>query len=100
MSGYPWGLETKADVCVDADDVLDYVKSNKEWFLEKLGNYKSNETVKNEVKDLGEFVDSIIDKYNKVRIFRDASSNNTEEEKVKIYEDLIEIRESISKIAK
>ena len=33
---YPWPLSTRTDVEVDADDVLEYVESNREWFAEKL----------------------------------------------------------------
>lgn len=97
---YPWDLEVRTDVSIDADDVLDYVKANKQWFLEQLGDYKSDETMKNEIKDVGNYVDSIIDKYNAIRILRDMSTDNANDPRVKIYEDLIEIRESISKIAK
>ena len=97
---YPWDLEVRTDVSIDADDVLDYVKANKQWFLEQLGDYKSDETMKNEIKDVGNYVDSIIDKYNTIRILRDMSIDNANDPRVKIYEDLIEIRESISKIAK
>lgn len=100
MSNYPWDLETKVDVSIDADDVLDYVISNKQWFLDKLGDYKPNEEVKGEVKDLEKFVDSIIDKYDSIRIYRDASINNSEDERVKIYEDLIGIKQSITDILK
>ena len=97
---YPWDLEVRADVSVDADEVLEYVRSNKEWFLEQLGDYKSNETMKTEVKDLGNYVDSIIDKYNTVRILRDASIDNADDPRVKIYEDLVKIRKSIDGVLK
>lgn len=97
---YPWDLEARADVSIDADEVLEYVRSNKEWFLEQLSDYKSNETMKNDVKDLGNYVDSIIDKYNKVRILRDTSINNADDPRVKIYEDLVRIRRSIDDVLK
>lgn len=97
---YPWDLEVRTDVSIDADDVLEYVKSNKEWFLEQLSDYKSNETMKNDVKDLGVFVDSIIDKYNTIRILRDTSVDNADDPRVKIYEDLVGIRKSIDDMLK
>lgn len=97
-ASYPWDFETNANVSIDAEDILDYVKSNQEWFLEHLSNYKSNSTVKDEVKDLSVFVDSIIDKYNKVRILRDSSNNSSEDICVKIYNDLIAIKNSIDGI--
>lgn len=95
---HPWDFETKADVTVDADDILDYVRENKEWFLEQLEVQKSSSTIKEEVKDLSGYVDSIIDKYNKVRIVRDSSIHNQDELSVKMYEDLIAIKKSIEQI--
>lgn len=95
---HPWDFETKTDVTVDADDILDYVRENKEWFLEQLEVQKSSSTIKEEVKDLSVYVDSIIDKYNKVRIVRDSSVHNQDELSVKMYEDLIAIKKSIEQI--
>ena len=95
---HPWDFETKTDVTVDADDILDYVRENKEWFLEQLEIQKSSSTIKEEVKDLSGYVDSIIDKYNKVRIMRDSSVHNQDELSVKMYEDLIAIKKSIEQI--
>ena len=97
---YPWDLEVRTDVSIDADDVLDYVKANKQWFLEQLGEYKSDETMKNEIKDVGNYVDSIIDKYNTIRILRDTSTDNANDPRVKIYEDLVRIRRSIDEVLK
>jgi hypothetical protein len=96
--GYPWDFETKANVTVDADDILDYVRENKEWFLEQLEIQKSSSTIKEDVKDLSNYVDSIIDKYNKVRIMRDSSVHNQDELGVKMYEDLVAIKKSIEQI--
>lgn len=95
---HPWDFETRVDVTVDADDILDYVRENKEWFLEQLEVQKSSSTIKEEVKDLSGYVDSIIDKYNKVRIMRDSSVHNQDELSVKMYEDLIAIKKSIEQI--
>ena len=95
---YPWDFETKTNVSIDADDILYYVKENKEWFLEQLDVCKSEQTIKTEIKDLGSYVDSIIDKYNKVRILRDSSNKNTDDISVKMYEDLINIKNSIEDI--
>lgn len=97
---YPWDLEVRTDVSIDADDVLEYVKANKQWFLEQLGDYKSDETMKNEIKDVGNYVDSIIDKYNTIRILRDTSIDNANDPRVKIYEDLVRIRRSIDEVLK
>jgi hypothetical protein len=93
---HPWDYEET--VRIDADDILDYVRENKEWFLEQLDVQKSSSTIKEEVKDLSGYVDSIIDKYNKVRIVRDSSVHNQDELSVKMYEDLIAIKKSIEQI--
>lgn len=93
---HPWDYEET--VRIDADDILDYVRENKEWFLEQLDVQKSSSTIKEEVKDLSGYVDSIIDKYNKVRIMRDSSVHNQDELSVKMYEDLIAIKKSIEQI--
>jgi len=95
---YPWGLEIKADVTIDADDVLNYVENNKEWFLEQLNIQKSDSSIKEDIKSLGNYVDSIIDKYNNVRILRDNSSDNRDNIETRMYEDLVAIRESIRNI--
>lgn len=93
---HPWDYEET--VRIDADDILDYVRENKEWFLEQLDIQKSSSTIKEEIKDLSSYVDSIIDKYNKVRIVRDSSVHNQDELSVKMYEDLIAIKKSIEQI--
>lgn len=93
---HPWDYEET--VRIDADDILDYVRENKEWFLEQLDVQKSSSTIKEEVKGLSGYVDSIIDKYNKVRIVRDSSVHNQDELSVKMYEDLIAIKKSIEQI--
>ncbi len=93
---HPWDYEET--VRIDADDILDYVRENKEWFLEQLDVQKSSSTIKEEIKDLSGYVDSIIDKYNKVRIVRDSSVHNQDELSVKMYEDLIAIKKSIEQI--
>ena len=95
---YPWDFETTTSVSIDAEDILDYVESNKEWFLDKLNIQKSDSSLKEDIKSLGNYVDSIVDKYNKVRIMRDSSNKNQEDLSVKIYEDLIAIRDSIKNI--
>lgn len=97
-ANHPWDFETRTDVTIDADDILEYVKNNKEWFLEQLEVQKSSSTIKEDVKDLSGYVDSIIDKYNKVRILRDNSNNSNEDVCVKIYNDLIAIKNSINNI--
>lgn len=88
---YPWDLET--NVRIDADDVLDYVKDNKEWFLDKLG--ESRQLVNENIVSLERNVQNIIDKYDMVRRLRDSSSEHKDAVSISMYEDLLKIKEMI-----
>lgn len=95
---YPWDFETTTNVSVDAEDILNYVESNKEWFLDKLDIQKSDSSLKEDIKSLGNYVDSIIDKYNMVRVLRDDSHQNENNIEIKMYEDLVAIKKTIESI--
>lgn len=95
---YPWDFETTTNVSVDAEDILEYVESNKEWFLDKLDIQKSDSSLKEDIKSLGNYVDSIIDKYNMVRVLRDDSHQNENNIEIKMYEDLVAIKKTIESI--
>jgi len=95
---YPWDFETTTNVSIDAEDILDYVESNKEWFLDKLDIQKSDSSLKEDIKSLGNYVDSIIDKYNMVRVLRDDSHQNENNIEIKMYEDLVAIKKTIESI--
>lgn len=95
---YPWDFETTTNVSVDAEDILEYVESNKEWFLDKLDIQKSDSSLKEDIKSLGNYVDSIIDKYNMIRVLRDDSHQNENNIEIKMYEDLVAIKKTIESI--
>lgn len=63
--------------CVDRDEVLSYVESNKEWFCERLGGFGMSEAQKK--------ISDILDKYNRIRIARDNNENN---DAISLYNEL------------
>ena len=87
----PWDFQTQ--VSVDADEILDYVRDNKDWFLSQLGC--DNNTIRNTLTGLDEYVSDLIDKYDDIRQYRDKSSINRNDRIVKIYEDLLELKNKI-----
>ena len=91
MSSYPWDYEDT--VRIDADDILDYVRDNKDWFLDQLGCSES--TVGNTLLELERHVTDLINEYDDIRRYRDESSNNRDDRAVKLYEELERLRNRI-----
>lgn len=87
----PWDFETQVNV--DADEILDYVRDNKDWFLDQLGCSES--TVGNTLLELEKHVTNLIYEYDDIRRFRDESSNNRNERVVKLYEELERLKDRI-----
>ena len=87
----PWDFETQ--VSVDADEILDYVHDNKDWFLDQLGC--SEITVTNTLLALERHVTDLINEYDDIRRYRDESSNNKDDRVVKLYEELESLRNRI-----
>ncbi len=89
MSSYPCDFETNVEI--DADEVLDYVRNNKDWFLSQLGKDTSS------VMHIERKVQNIIDKFDYIRRYRDYSSTTREEHisEIEIYEGLLKIKEMI-----
>lgn len=87
----PWDFETQ--VSVDADEILDYVRDNKDWFLDQLGCSES--TVGNTLLALERHVTDLINEYDDIRRYRDESSNNRDDRAVKLYEELERLRSRI-----
>lgn len=63
--------------CVDRDEVLSYVESNKEWFSERINGFGMPEVQKK--------ISDILDKYNRIRIARDNNENN---DAISLYNEL------------
>ena len=90
--GYPWNFEITTDVSIDADDILEYVKENKDWFLEKLSDKPSTEDT---VKEMLNYLRNILDKFDYVRRFRDENVNNRDLHSVKLYEAIEDIKHKL-----
>ena len=87
----PWDFETQ--VSVDADEILDYVRDNQDWFLDQLGCSES--IVGNTLLELERHVTDLINEYDSIRRYRDESSNNRDDQVVKLYEELEKLRNRI-----
>lgn len=86
-----WDFETQ--VRVDADEILDYVRDNQEWFLSQLGCNDRN--TRNTLTVLDEYVSDLINKYDDIRRHRDKSSNNRNDRAVELYEELEVLKNEI-----
>ena len=80
---YPWPFSTKADVEIDAEDVLDYVKDNREWFLEALSDVIPEREV---IKEAITKARNVLNDFDLIRRCRDKASNNRDLVAVKLYE--------------
>jgi asparagine synthetase A len=92
----PWDYEET--IRIDADDILDYVKDNKDWFLEQLG--ESKDQVKTEVAEAIRKVENFINENDSVRRLRDADPKNKELPECKIYDTLLNIKSILEDIIK
>ena len=94
----PWDFETEAEVHIDAYEVLEYVRDNKDWFLSELG--ESKECLQNEAVSILHQVENMIDKYHWVQVHRDESPDHQHEPIVHMYEDLNSIKDLLQTLIK
>ena len=87
---YPWPYSTRVDAEIDADDILDYVRENKEWFVEKLQNLSPERTV---IKEAVTLADNILNDFDVIRRCRDKAANNRNLEAVRLYESVEKLRD-------
>lgn len=97
---YPSDFEPR----VDAEEVLEYVLSNKEWFLERLGE-ENDGKYKVAMLKMAKYIDRYLsNEWEFLRRVRDGVSNLTNEEiaekSAKIYEDLEKISNYFHEYAK
>lgn len=90
----PWDYEET--IRIDADDILDYVKDNKDWFLEQLG--ESKQSFEPEIINLQRQIEDIIYKYDCVRKARDEQHENSPA--TQLYEELIFVKEKVGELLK
>lgn len=90
----PWDYEET--IRIDADDILDYVKENKDWFLNQLG--ESKQSFEPEIISLQRQIENIIYKYDCVRKARDEKHENSAA--TQLYEELVFIKEKVGELLK
>ena len=81
---YPWDFETEATVRIDAEEILDYVKENREWFLERL----NTSTQRDEIVEICKRLQDFLDKWDMYRVIRDMQSEEREFGPVKMWDDI------------
>lgn len=90
----PWDYEET--IRIDADDILEYVKDNKDWFLNQLG--ESKQSLEPEIISLQRQIENIINKYDCVRKARDEQHENSPA--TQLYEELIFVKEQVGELLK
>jgi len=90
----PWDYEET--IRIDADDILEYVKENKDWFLNQLG--ESKQSLEPEIVSLQRQIEDIIYKYDCVRKARDEKHENSAA--TQLYEELGFIKEKVGELLK
>lgn len=91
---YPWDYEET--VRIDAEDILEYVQDNKEWFLDKLG--ENDFVYKEKMKKLSQVIHEICNnEFNFLRQVRDGTSNLSNEEIVEKCKKLYTLIETLGK---
>lgn len=86
---HPRDFETRAEVSIYADDILEYVKNNSEWFLSHLKNLTPEREA---IKEALIRTDDILNEFDKIRRCRDKAANNRDLEAVKLYESVEKLR--------
>lgn len=86
---HPWDFETRTEVSIDADDILEYVKNNSEWFLSQLKNLSPERDV---IKEALIRTNDILNEFDNIRRCRDKAANNRNLEAVKLYESVEKLR--------
>jgi hypothetical protein len=73
----PWDYEET--VRIDAEDILDYVKDNKDWFLDKLG--EDDFVYKKKMQELSQVIHNMCnDEFDFLRKVRDGTSKLSDKE--------------------
>lgn len=91
---YPWDYEET--VRIDAEDILEYVQDNKEWFLDKLG--ENDFVYKEKMKKLSQVIHEICNnEFNFLRQVRDGTSKLSNEEIVEKCKKLYTLIETLGK---
>lgn len=88
----PWDYEDV--VRIDAEDILDYVKDNKDWFLDKLG--EDDFVYKKKMQELSQVIhDMCNDEFDFLRKVRDGTSKLSDKEIVEKCKNLYSTIEAL-----
>ena len=90
----PWDYEET--VSIDADDILGYVRDNKDWFLDKLG--EDDFIYKEKMQKLSQVIhEKCNNEWNWLRQVRDGISNLTDKEIIEKCKSMYDQIESFGK---
>lgn len=88
----PWDYEET--IRIDAEDIFEYVKDNKDWFLDKLG--EDDFVYKEKMKKLSQMIHEICnDEFNFLRQVRDGTSKLSDKEIVEKCKNLYSTIEAL-----
>lgn len=92
MSRYPCDFYT--EVNIDAYQMVDYVRENWEYFCEEIGDKRASvEVITETIKQ----IENTINKFDYVRRFRDSSVENRDNDAVKLYNAIEQIKQQLEK---
>ena len=92
----PWDFQT--EVSIDCDEILEYVKDNKDWFLSELG-IPTDSYLKSQLSSIACMIENTLNEYDSIRRKRDESINNTDLPEVQLYEELVTYQKMIKELA-
>lgn len=92
MSRYPCDFYT--EVNIDAYQMVDYVRENWEYFCEEIGDKRASvEVITETIKQ----IEDTLNKFDYVRRFRDSSAENRDNDAVKLYNSIEQVKQQLEK---
>lgn len=92
MSRYPCDFYT--EVNIDAYQMVGYVRENWEYFCEEIGDKRASvEVITETIKQ----IEDTLNKFDYVRRFRDSSVENRDNDAVKLYNAIEQIKQQLEK---
>lgn len=92
MSRYPCDFYT--EVNIDAYQMVDYVKENWDYFCEEIGDKRASvEVITETIKQ----IEDTLNKFDYVRRFRDSSVENRDNDAVKLYNAIEQVKQQLEK---
>ena len=92
MSRYPGDFYT--EVNIDAYQMVDYVRENWDYFCEEIGDKRASvEVISETIKQ----IEDTLNKFDHVRRFRDSSVENYDNDAVKLYNAIEQVKQQLEK---